>query len=313
MPLKLKRMQKSLLIILLLLGQITKAQVTTGEAQFDSLRDAELQLEGLSYYLVNDTNENVRLTTTFFFVKTLIKALKVEHSYFYPFDSLKAVSIQKPEDNKFRIFTWHLRMSNGAYRQYGVLQFNPEYVKTLKRKKKDAQIPPYIPLIDRSDSLLTKNVEYAVCTNEQWFGALYYKIVTTQFKKQTYYTLLGLDKADSSCNRKVADVLTIDKKGKITLGARIFKKINEPELRSRLILSYADDANIILRYTEAEPGNYMIVFDNLIALPKPIKGKNNMVPDGSFDGLKWEKGQWVQKVIGDVDGIKTKGEPGKTK
>ncbi|MDZ4759174.1 MAG: hypothetical protein SGJ10_13690 [Bacteroidota bacterium] len=306
-------MQKTILIFTLLLaGMACKAQ-ERGQPQFDSLYDAEIQLEGLSHYFINDTSENVRLTTTYFFVKTLVKALKIEHSYFYPFDSLKAVSIQKPEDDKFRIFSWHLRMHNGSYRQYGVLQFNPEFIKTIKRKKKDANIPAYIPLIDRSDSLLTKDAEMAICGTEQWFGALYYKITTVKYKKQTYYMLLGLDKADSSCNRKIADVLTIDKKGKIILGAPVFKRLNDEKLKNRFILSYADDANIILRYTEASPGNFMIVFDNLIPSPTPIKGKNNLIPDGSFDGLKWEKGLWQHKEIGDMDGIKTKGEPGKTR
>ncbi len=306
-------MQRIFLILtLILLGISSKAQ-ERNQAQFDSLFDAEIQLEGLSHYFINDTSEDVRLTTTFFFVKTLIRALKIEHSYFYPFDSLKAVSIQKPADDNFRIFSWHLRMNNGSYRQYGVLQFNPEFIKTIKRKKKDISIPAYIPFVDRSDSLLTRDAGQAICTNEQWFGALYYNITTVKYKKQTYYILLGLDRADSNSNRKVADVLTIDKKGKITLGARIFKTLKEEELKSRFILNYADDANIILRYAEAAPGDFMIVFDNLIPSTKPIKGKNNLIPDGSFDGLKWEKGVWQQKEIGDVDGIKTKGNPGKTK
>ncbi len=306
-------MQKTILIFMLLFAAICCKAQEKGQVQFDSLADAEIQLEGLSQTFVNDKNENVRLTTTYFFVKTLIRAIKIDHSYFYPFDSLKSISIQKPEDDKFRIFSWHLRLDNGSYRQYGVLQFNPEYIKTIKKKKKDAVFPAYIPLIDRSDSLLTKNAGTAMVTNEQWFGALYYNITTVKYKKQTYYILLGLDKADSTCNRKVADVLNIDKKGKITLGAPIFKVLKDDVVKTRFILSYADDANIILRYTEASPGDFMIVFDNLIPSPKPIKGKNNLIPDGSFDGLKWEKGMWQHKEIGDVDGIKTKGNQGKTK
>ncbi len=306
-------MQKTFLIFILIVAAATCTAQDKSQVQFDSLADAEIQLEGLSNTFVNDTNENVRLTTTYFFVKTLLHAIKIDHSYYYPFDSLKAISIQKPEDDKFRIFTWHLRMNNGSYRQYGVLQFNPEYIKTIKKKKKDAAIPPYIPLIDRSDSLLTKNATTAIGGHQQWFGALYYNITTVKYKKQTYYILLGLDKADSTCNRKVADVLTLDKKGKITLGAPIFKILKDDVVKSRFILSYADDANIILRYTEAAPGDMMIVFDNLIPSPTPLKGKNNMIPDGSFDGLKWGKGIWQHKEIGDVDGIKTKGTQGKTR
>jgi len=105
-----------------------KAQKTArmDSLQMDSLRDIEIQLQALSSEFVNSPDERTRISSAYYFVKNLAKALRMRDSYAYPFDSIKSVSVLKAPDNYFRIFTWHLRLDNGVYRQYGVIQMNPD-------------------------------------------------------------------------------------------------------------------------------------------------------------------------------------------
>ncbi|MFT5512630.1 MAG: hypothetical protein ACI8SE_001028, partial [Bacteroidia bacterium] len=63
----------------------------------DSIRNIEYQLEGLSHNIINGTDVNERITSCYYFVQTLKKALQVPTSFNYDFTLLKTVSILKPK------------------------------------------------------------------------------------------------------------------------------------------------------------------------------------------------------------------------
>ncbi|HXH20095.1 MAG TPA: hypothetical protein VNJ07_13540, partial [Chitinophagales bacterium] len=75
----------------------------------DSLKKFERGLAELSFRIVNDSAQEQRADACFKFIPKLVEALKIPGSFDYPFDSLETISIVKPPDNTFRIFTWQLR------------------------------------------------------------------------------------------------------------------------------------------------------------------------------------------------------------
>ncbi|MBI3233933.1 MAG: hypothetical protein HYZ42_07805 [Bacteroidetes bacterium] len=252
----------------------------------DSLNTLEIHIQGQAFEMLNNPDENVRLTSTFFMIKNLIRAFKIDGSFHYPFDSIKSISILTPPDQKFRIFSWHLQLKDGVNRQYGVIQINPE--KLSKKQKKNKDLKLWFPLIDRSDSIA--NPEDTTLGNEFWFGAHYYSIIPFNVKKKTYYMLLGIDDWDKRANRKIIDILSFQK-DKPIFGADVFK-MKDGKLRNRVIFTYDNDARMTLRWLEDKK---MLVFHNLI--PKDGESwemKWNYVPDGSFDFLKFEYGMWKQ-------------------
>jgi hypothetical protein len=253
----------------------------------DSLTTLEIQLQGLSFELINSNDERTRVSSAYHFVKTFVKTLRIKDSYKYPFDSLKSISIIKAPDNTFRIFTWHLRLDNGLYRCYGVIQLNPEK-KYFDGKLLPANAKSYYPLIDRSDSIT--NILDTTVGADYWFGALYYNILMRKVNKQTYYFLFGYDGHKKGTDRKLVDVLTfID--GKPYFGAPFFKVGNI--IQSRFVIQYNEEASVSLRYL---PADNIITFDHLMTPDdKSVDLPELYVPDGTYDYFVWKDNQWQMK------------------
>src|SRR5687767_8797602 len=103
-----------------------------GNANAQSIKSEDVQklnaiqdtLKRFSDSLVLSRDANVRLQSSQSFIKTLVRALKVEGSYNYQFDSLKRVAILNAPDKKFRIFNWGTMLADGNYRYYGTIQMN---------------------------------------------------------------------------------------------------------------------------------------------------------------------------------------------
>ena len=231
-------------------------------------------LKRLSDSLVISRNANVRLQSSQALIKTLVRALKIEGSFNYPFDSLKRISILPAPDKKFRIFNWGTMLSDGSFRYYGTIQMN--------NKKK---LEMY-PLIDYSDKI--KNTD-TVTSNEKWYGALYYKII----QKKKHYYLFGWDGNDGESYMKLIDVLYFNGK-KPKFGAPHFvweEKSGKRKTRKRFIIEYKKEAAVSLNY---DPGMKMIMYDHLIPPNDKATGVYSMyVPDGSYEAFEMKKGKWV--------------------
>ncbi len=125
---------------------------------------------------INEGTEMERMNANTMFIKTLVKALKVPHSFNFAFDSLKSVSILNSPDNRYRLITWHVAFDDGSYRFYGTIQMNTEELKMY-------------PLTDFSPYI--KNAEDTLTDNSRWLGAQYYKIIPVNDGQNPYYVLLG--------------------------------------------------------------------------------------------------------------------------
>jgi len=183
---------------------------------------------------------------------------------------LKWISIQSPEDNAFRILTWELKRSENDFSYFGYLQ--------------KADGTGFVLQEEESDFL---DVEFENRTTDTWLGAIYYNVKQIS---EGYYILFGVNHHDKFENIKIAEVLSFDE-GVPNFGKEVFKK--SVDIKSRLVLRYADDASVSLNFNE---DLNLIIFDHLIPRMGRIEGQGSTyLPDGSYEGYVPEEGLWIYK------------------
>lgn len=203
------------------------------------------------------------------------ETLKNEESFDHPFSSLKNVGIITSEDNKLRIITWNLPYNDRTHKYYGFVQY-----------KKSNRSYNLFELQDKSVSI--KKPELVVLDHENWYGALYYSIITNKYKGTIYYTLLGADLNDVLIKKKVIDILYFSDDDQPVFGKRVFKNKSYPA--ARVIFEFNAQTSMTLTYDEEKE---MIVFDHLSPSQPSLKGQYEFYgPDFSYDGLKFERGIW---------------------
>lgn len=181
-------------------------------------------------------------------------------------------------DKKFRFYTWNIVLTDGTYKYYGIIQFNPG---------KDS-ICKIIELKDTSRNYKGKTV-FEKFDKERWFGALYYEIVQKKVEGKRVYTLLGLHLKDLFSTERIIESLFFDEKGDPQFGLPIFDY--GLKMQSRVIFEYSINVTMGLKFDEKLQ---MIVFDHLSPQSPLYSGNFKFYgPDFSYDGLKFEKDKWV--------------------
>lgn len=264
--------------------KITKSGVPTAEA-LERLHTGEDTLALLAYAVVNDSIEQERFAACRALITTLVRTLKIENSFQYRFDRLKSVSILAPPDSSFRIFTWQLFVNDSTYRYYGAIQMNSRELKMF-------------PLFDRSFEMGERPVSEQL-PPERWYGALYYNLRQFDTKEKRFYLLFGFDAYTFFEKRKVIEALSFDALGKPVFGATVFDRPDVKGEEMRLLFEYSAEASVRVNWDDQYQ---MVLFDHLITMPSPFGRGFTNVPDGSYDGLRLEKGRWkfVNKVFNDV-------------
>jgi hypothetical protein len=211
-------------------------------------------------------------------VRQLVKTLKVPNSYLYPFTKLgEKLNIITPEDKAFRMFNWECDFSTMYRRYYGAIQLPSEQLKLYG-------------LIDYSDKI-GKYAEDTILTKGKWFGALYYKIIPTEYNGNTLYTLLGVNEGSPVSNKRVVEAMSVSEEG-ITFGAPVFgigSKIHPRQPTVRYVMEYKKDVKVTLRW-DADKG--LIAFDELVSGINDPARKYTYRPSGQYDGLRWNDGMW---------------------
>src|SRR5688500_7350438 len=72
-------------------------------AAADTLRKYEMELKAIGDSMIDGQKQGERIKALLKYVPLLVKTLKLEGSYDYPFDSLSFMKVLKPEDGSFRI------------------------------------------------------------------------------------------------------------------------------------------------------------------------------------------------------------------
>jgi hypothetical protein len=253
----------------------------TSYAQFDFL-SAEEDMAFYADVMTNASENNHRIKAEKEFQTKFLVALKEKNSFSYPFDSLKWISKKAPVDQKFRLFTWELKLSNEASKYAGYIQFS------------DGRL---VPLIDGFKNAEDLTEEF---TADNWLGALYYDMMEMKPKdEEKYYLLFGVNRWSKLETRKLIDVLFFTKDGSPVFGRDVFKRFSKEDgevLLNRLVFSYASDGLMTVKYNA---GLEMIVHDNLIPKMSRITGQDRtFVSDGSYVGYSWDGSYWnrVDKI-----------------
>ncbi len=197
-----------------------------------------------------------------------------EKSFSYPFAKLKNIGKIKSDDDLIRIYTWNLMYKDGTFKYFGFIQnyFDGEF--------------NFFQLNDASDKI--ENPQNVKLSEKNWFGVLYYKIVTKKYKRKKYYTLLGWDGNDNFSNKKIIETLQFDEDGIPIFGISILQY--EKKILNRIIFEYTEQSQMMLRYDKKQD---MIIWDHLSPPKEELTGQYRFYgPDFSYDGIFFNKGKW---------------------
>lgn len=268
-----------LTIAILLFSSIQASSQVISSADKKILRVKEDSLQQIARFMILDSLEVGRLLAYKDFVPVLLRALKVKNSFYYPFDSVLGISKLYAPDSSFRIITWYIEIDDYRGYQKGLIQHNT----------KDGSLKLNI-LFDNSE--WAENKHSKICRDTNWIGAVYYSMIKTQHQGKNYYTLFGIDREGLRSQKKWIDVLSFDeKKNPVFGGGFSFKEdsVIKPT-QSRFSIEYKKDARTYVNY---EPELKLILFDHLISETEEPEFPWTFVPDGDYEGFKWQNGQWV--------------------
>ncbi|MCF8379517.1 MAG: hypothetical protein K9H49_08075 [Bacteroidales bacterium] len=242
----------------------------------NNLFETERKLKVLfdSIYKLPDTSERELLNNE---VLTLFKeGLMQPEAIYFKWNKLNMIGKVYSEDEKLMIYTWHLQQKNGKYKYYGFIQYKPG-----KSKKGQHNIIVHT-LTDRSDEM--KNPALLELTEENWFGSLYFGIKTFENRRNSLYALFGYDFHDNYSQKKLIEILEFDKNGNAIFSGKFDMDFQEFK---RIIFEYSDNIAMTLRYDERLD---RIIYDHLAPFEPIFTGSYRFYgPDGSYDGLKFNK------------------------
>jgi hypothetical protein len=211
------------------------------------------------------------------------ETLTDKSAFTYPFSQLKTVGIIDSPDGLLRIINWNIEQDDETQKYCGFV---------LKKDERKNEIL-VTELVDNSAELPLRPEE--ILTAENWYGALYYKIVPIEKGSKTVYTLLGWDGNSSSSNVKLIDVLYFAG-SQLKLGSPIFKL--KDQVLKRVFYEHSERAVMSLRYEEEYK---RIIFDHLSPESPNLKGfYAYYIPDLSYDAFVLDGTKWLLKedVIG---------------
>jgi hypothetical protein len=246
------------------------------------LQKQQDSLTHYAYDIVNAPEADQRFRSDSFFIRMLVRSLKIPNSFYYPFDSLETISKLYAPDSSFRIFTWQIKKDVYVFLQRGAIQMRTE----------DGSLKLF-PLHDVS--MFTKKPADSVRGANNWIGAIYYRIIQKKVNGKNIYTLLGFDDFTINSNKKWMDVLTFDELGQPVFGGPYFSFKNDSakaakNLTVRFYIEYKKEASTTFNYDSSLD---MVIYDHLISETEEPNRKETYVPDGDYEGFVWQNGQWL--------------------
>lgn len=212
------------------------------------------------------------------FVQDLGRLIRSEIAWDFPWSELYPVSTLNSPDGQWKILTWSVQMEQNARRHYGCL-FD-----------QDGRL---YPLLDQQANRFEVDTIYE---GQQWPGAVYFEILplTATHGGLSCYAVIGYDAREPFCQRKVVDWICPDTlQNRALLGAPLIRVGSKTQTRLQLV--YPRDVRVQMNWDEEQR---LIYFDHLISRGlDPSSADFDYIPDGTFDGLVWEKGALVFKEI----------------
>ncbi|MDR1022256.1 MAG: hypothetical protein LBL94_03145 [Prevotellaceae bacterium] len=266
--------KKSCLFFLLVAGvplfALTRQEFTQRER---ALRDAIRDIAKTS-----DSTQKLALNSAF--AAQFEQTLRQDSAFFYAFDSIPYLYKVASADGLVRVITWNVPIpGRQEYFGYVLLRSNAGAARATLHALRDKRMH-------------TKLVEGRVLGANEWFGALYTKLIDKQHPRtgKPVYTLLGISPCNNRIsNKKVVDVLNVDSGGQCTFGAPVFVKKNR--VTYRMIFEYSAEAVMDLRYHD---GTNQIIFSNLMPMYSQLRGRyETYIPNDAYDAFRFENGRWI--------------------
>ncbi len=212
--------------------------------------------------------------------KLIYNEIETNIETYEEFDSLKKIQglfSVISDDGFVKIMTWGYRLSDKSNRYSGVINY---YLKETGRY--------YTERLTHSP-LNQEELESKIVTSEQWYGAVYYDMVSKKYKGRNYYLLLGYDGYNDFINIKLIDALVLEEDAFAKFGSPIFGSV--PGSLNRLVYRYGERLSMLLKYDRE---NKVIVWDHLSPSKRELNGYFEYYgPDMTYDALKFEKGMWI--------------------
>lgn len=242
-------------------------------ASANGLDSLEAQMAKYQSIVADGTTDAARQRASEGMRTTLIAAFAEDSVFEYPFYKLNRMACITSSDDAFRLFNWNQPHLDGTQSYYAFILF-PEKGEYVELKDK----------ADLDDKTLNKTL-----APDEWYGALYYEIFPVKHKGETYYTLMGWDGNDNLSNKKMLDVLNIDKRHHVTLGLPIYQ-VGDAFVNRR-VFEYAEQARINLRYLKPKEA---IIYDRLQPEKSGLEGQfEYYIPSTAYDGYVLNKdGMW---------------------
>ncbi len=249
----------------------------SGSAQkpeYLELVKAEATLEVLFNQLYSDTLTELQPILDRI-QELMLEALVIDGSMKFLWNRLDKIGVIQSDDGKVKFFTWHVMDDQDHYRYFGYMQVG------LKRGHVSV-----FELVDNQKE--QRNVRITQQSTEDWIGKLYYKVITQDYKRKTFYTLLGMDFNNIHSTIKTIEVMTLQR-NKPQFVRELF--FDGREKVDRMVLEYSSQVAMSVRY---DPTVQMITFDHLVPFHPIYEGNYEFYgPDGSYDGLEFEAGTWI--------------------
>jgi len=209
-------------------------------------------------------------------MKLFAEELKNPASFSNPYSSLNYVGKVFSDDNKVKIYTWNYPLSDKTHGYGGFIQYklNSKTIKTIPLRIKNEA---YLPLNNRR-----------IATND-WYGALYYRIIPVKYKKENYYVLLGWAGNNAASQFKLIEILNFNEKGNASFGKMVLKH-RPNRILQRFVLEYSANVQVSLAYDSSIK---KIIFDHLVPM-EPVHANvfSHYGPDFTYDAFRLEKGKW---------------------
>jgi len=241
-----------------------------------NLADAEDQLNAKLMELRAAKTEQEMLHSNVLFTQEMRNFLQQKGAFQYKFTKLKSIADLNSDDGLVRIIHWNLEFPDFSYSYSGfVLRWDADEEKTNIAELIDVN-DPYTPIPE------------SILDAKNWYGALYYKMITMEYNGESQYVLLGWDGGTTSSNFKIIDVLSF-RGNAVKLGSPIF--VNKKKIAKRVVFEYSDKSSMALRMDEKRN---RIVFDHLSPENPSLTGVYSFyVPDFSYDAYVWAEDRFV--------------------
>ena len=255
------------LSIFLLSSIVGGAQVT----------EARLAALGQSYLLPE--NEPFRDSLAEIFADSLWDFISVSQNYGATLKSVRNLSVQLPEDQKFALYTWAVPKASGEFSFHGFL-WSPDWKDNPRLVLKDVG---------------TADAPYRWLKGGEFVGGICYDIRTTRYRGEKHYTLLTF-RPGRTVNTKFIDAIELgSKSAKVHFGSRIFNiRYNGDERYQRrpyrIQFRYNSSLTAAVRWDKKHRG---FICDHLAPSQEGLEERWFAYgPDFSYDRIYWSNGKW---------------------